>query len=47
MADIIAVGKLAIAAQHCFEQRRRYALAPTLRDSVEISDEPRRPRVMK
>ena len=40
MADIIAVGKLAIAAQLFFEQRTRYALARTVRDGVEISDEP-------
>ena len=40
MADIIAVGKLATAAQLYFEQRTRYALARTLRYGLEISDEP-------
>ena len=40
MADIIAVGKLATAAQLYFWQRRGYALARMLRDGVEISDEP-------
>ena len=34
MADIIAVGKLAMAAQLYFWQRRRYALARSLRDGV-------------
>ena len=34
MADIARCGKLAIAAQLCFEQRARYALARSLRDGV-------------
>jgi hypothetical protein len=36
MADIAAVGKLAIAAQLCFWQRRRYALARSFADGVVI-----------
>ena len=34
MADIIAVGKLAIAAQLFIWQRRRYAHARSLRDAA-------------
>ena len=37
MADIIAVGKLAIAAQLFIWQRRRYAHARSLRDGRQIA----------
>ena len=37
MADIIAVGKLAMAAQLYFWQRRRYVHARSLRDGVNFA----------
>ena len=41
MADIIAVGKLAMAAQLYFWQRRRYVHARSLRDGRRFTpDEP-------
>ena len=39
MADIIAVGKLAMAAQLYFWQRRRYALARSLPVGVIVPDD--------